>query len=253
MGLIPATTLTQCQAGNFATPTSVGAPPSDRPTASPGISVQTASPVAALPQKPSLSPEQLEAKAIKAINDFIEEKYRVDAGDDHDLLVRILKNSALCATEQYLNRQRQLIPPNPEKILDALRWFRMAQETMQGRAEASEHIVVKKFSELFAVEQGLMRRCNSQPLKPLTQDEIKKVTELNDEAFGYAEWNRKNWQVAVEANSGTRSEPYGDVEASKAGLERAEKTLGLVVRIEQHAVGYMDQLGRAATRWTKHR
>ena len=152
MSPIPTITLAQCHA----TPPSAGAPPSDKPTTSPGISGQTAplAPVASSPQK-ILSPEQLEAKARKAVDAFLEEKFNSDLSDVHLALVRKLKNSAICATEENLARQRQLIPPDLEKISEALRLERMAQETMQGRAEAGHYIVEKKFPALFVIEQNL--------------------------------------------------------------------------------------------------
>ena len=96
MSPIPPITLAQCQANNadVATPAGAGAPASDKPATSPGISGQTAPPAPiALASGQRASLEQLARSAVAAL---VEETSNPPC-DQHD--VEALRNEAICASK----------------------------------------------------------------------------------------------------------------------------------------------------------
>src|SRR5262245_36001710 len=201
MGLAADTTLTQCQANNVAAPTApldVGPPASDKAATSPGISGQTAPPAPVAPSSQPITLSQLEANARQAVDAFIAEKYQPASGRDHDQLVRILKNSAVCAAEANLDLAalRQLTPPNPEKLSAASRLVRQAQETLQGQAETREDIGVKRISKIFAMEQALKKRCDKRPVQLLTPGEKREIIKFMQEVYTDALAYENDWKLA---------------------------------------------------------
>jgi len=238
-----------CLANNVGaanTPADVGRPDPDKPATSPGISKKTPPPSASVAPvshaHAMLSPEQLEATARKAVSAFIKEKYNANGGKDHDRLVEILGSSARCAAEENWLRQWEVNRNNFQKLLDADRLERQAQETMQGIAEAREDILVEKASKLFAIEQGLKMRLNGQPHTPLTEEERGEIANVIRETRSAASENEKAWNLAKSANSGTHSEPHGNRGMCEAGLTKAENTVGLVNRIASQAEVYSKEL-----------
>jgi len=219
---------------------------SDKKTTA-GISSPTPPPPPVSPaprQNAMLSPEQAEEMAQNAVSALIEATEKPGGRDEQS--IRILKNLAVCAAEINLHQQWRQMAPNLQKVSDAERLWRQAHETMQGRAETNEIILEKNRNALFAMAEGLKRRLNVQPFKALTESEKKEIDRVKKRALNAAIWNQCIWDLAREANTKPKAEPYGDLQTCNAGLNKAVQANEMIIRIAKQTDSYVHQMDAMA-------
>ena len=236
---IPPITLAQCQANNadVATPAGAGAPASDKPATSPGISGQTAPPAPiALASGQRASLEQLARSAVAAL---VEETSK-PPGDQHD--VEALRNEAICASEAYLKSQ-QVNPSGRRSLAYAYRLVGEAHGTTQlGLAQRADDIALTKYSILVKMTQGFESRLKDPESNPLTEQERQAVDRVIGEARKAAEQNVVAWKRANASNA--NSNP--DARICVSGLASAEETRDLVSINAEKAEGFLRRLDQRA-------
>jgi hypothetical protein len=203
------------------TPANVGPAPAGNQATSPGISGQTPPPPPVAPVSPrkTMSLDQVEAGARRAVSEFIKAKYGPHARNDQKLIEK-LKSSAISFADEYRILLTQVDPNNLQKLSDAKRLLRQALETKQGLAEISQDILANKFAKLFVTEQGLKRLLDDPRGAPLTEQEKRNVNEIIWEAGRAARENLGAWRVAF-ATLGPHGEPYRDTRLCEIGLGSA--------------------------------